>query len=124
MTTYQHYEYPDSAYSTPAPERAGIDQVNDSYGHNVGDGLLKTTARPLAEGLRPGDIVGRWGGEEFLVLMPDVNAIALGDLAERCQILIAGSEIKEEDHRISVTASIGATALNAEETSEIGNSPR
>jgi GGDEF domain-containing protein len=50
--------------------------------------------------------------------MPDVNAIALGDLAERCRILIAGSEIKEGDNKISVTASIEATILNAEETSE------
>jgi diguanylate cyclase (GGDEF)-like protein/PAS domain S-box-containing protein len=87
-------------------------QVNDSHGHNVGDILLKTLSESLVHGLRSVDILGRWGGEEFLVLMPDLDAVALGDLAERCRVLVAQSSVDAGDARVAVTASIGATVLS------------
>ena len=87
-------------------------RVNDTHGHDVGDALLKTVAKTLVHGLRPLDIVGRWGGEEFLVLMPDAGAIDLGDLAERCRVLIAESSVDNGSSRVSVTASIGATVMS------------
>jgi len=93
-------------------------QVNDTHGHEVGDGLLKAVGQTLVQGLRTIDIVGRWGGEEFLVLMPDVNALGLGDLAERCRVLIARSSVAAEAARVSVTASIGATVLSHSDTAE------
>lgn len=93
-------------------------QVNDSHGHDMGDALLKAVAKTLVQGLRPVDIVGRWGGEEFLVLMPDLNAVELGDLAERCRVLIAQSSVNAGAGRISVTASIGATVINNEDSAE------
>jgi diguanylate cyclase (GGDEF)-like protein/PAS domain S-box-containing protein len=86
-------------------------QVNDNYGHETGDALLKAVSRTLVQGLRAVDIVGRWGGEEFLVLMPDADAVDLGDLAERCRVLIAESSVPAGEERVSVTASIGATVL-------------
>ena len=93
-------------------------QVNDAHGHDVGDALLKAVAETLLQGLRPIDIVGRWGGEEFLVLMPDVNAVGLGDLAERCRVLIAESSVSNGGAEVSVTASIGATLLLHTDTAE------
>jgi diguanylate cyclase (GGDEF)-like protein/PAS domain S-box-containing protein len=90
----------------------GFKRVNDSHGHKVGDALLKAVAHTLLKGLRPFDITGRWGGEEFLVLLPDLDAIELGDLAERCRVLIAQSSIMTGAARVSVTASIGATVLS------------
>ncbi len=90
----------------------GFKQVNDTHGHEVGDAMLKAVAETLAQSLRPADLVGRWGGEEFLVLMTDVQARALGDLAERCRILIAQSSVGHGATRVSVTASIGATLLD------------
>jgi len=93
-------------------------QVNDSHGHDVGDALLKTVAKTLVQGLRPFDVVGRWGGEEFLVLTPDLDAVGLGDLAERCRVLIAQSSVAANRSRISVTASIGATVLNHGDNAE------
>jgi diguanylate cyclase (GGDEF)-like protein/PAS domain S-box-containing protein len=87
-------------------------QVNDSYGHDAGDALLKAVTETLVESLRPVDLVGRWGGEEFLILMADVNALGLGDLAERCRVLIAQSSVAHGASRVSATASIGATLLN------------
>ena len=93
-------------------------QVNDSHGHEVGDQLLKTVSKTLVQGLRPADIIGRWGGEEFVVLMPDMDAIALGDLAERCRVLIAQSSVASGSAQVSVTASIGATVLNQDDSTE------
>lgn len=66
-------------------------QVNDTYGHATGDAVLKTVCRTLPHGLRPKDIVGRWGGEEFLALAMDVTAAGLQALAERCRMLVAES---------------------------------
>ncbi len=86
-------------------------QVNDTHGHDAADAMLKTIGESVARGLRSSDILGRWGGEVFLVLAPDVNAVALGDLAERCRILIAQSSVAAASARVSVTASIGATVL-------------
>lgn len=94
-------------------------QVNDNHGHEAGDALLKTIAQILTRGLRPVDIVGRWGGEEFLVLMPDLDAIALGDLAERCRVLIAQAAVEADSARVSVTASIGATVLSHADSATI-----
>jgi len=93
-------------------------QVNDTHGHEVGDALLKTVAKTLTQGLRPFDVAGRWGGEEFLVLLPDLDAVGLGDLAERCRVLIAQSSVMAGGSRVSVTASIGATVLGEEDSAE------
>jgi diguanylate cyclase (GGDEF)-like protein/PAS domain S-box-containing protein len=86
-------------------------QVNDKYGHEIGDDALRTVCKTLAHNLRPGDTVGRWGGEEFLVIVADVNLAALGVFAERCRMLIAESAVpvKNEHHRITV--SLGATLM-------------
>jgi len=92
--------------------------VNDTHGHEVGDALLKTVAQTLVQGLRTVDIIGRWGGEEFLVLMPDLDAIGLGDLAERCRVLIAQSSVAAGSSRVSTAASIGATVLNHSDSAE------
>jgi diguanylate cyclase (GGDEF)-like protein len=92
--------------------------VNDTHGHEVGDMLLRAVGETMVRGLRPSDIVGRWGGEEFLVLAPDIDALALGDLAERCRLLIAQSSVITESSRVSVTASIGATVLTHSDSAE------
>jgi diguanylate cyclase (GGDEF)-like protein/PAS domain S-box-containing protein len=86
-------------------------QVNDNYGHEIGDALLKAVANSLVLGQRTVDIIGRWGGEEFLILMPDLDAVELGDLAERSRILIAQSSVISGTAPVTVTASIGATVL-------------
>jgi diguanylate cyclase (GGDEF)-like protein/PAS domain S-box-containing protein len=87
-------------------------KVNDNHGHDVGDSVLKAVAKTLVQGQRPADIIGRWGGEEFLILMPDLDAVALGDLAERCRVLISQSSVIASASQVAVTASIGATVLN------------
>src|SRR5512135_613816 len=53
--------------------------VNDKHGHATGDAALVSIARSLAGSLRSGDTLGRWGGDEFLVILPDVNATGLAE---------------------------------------------
>ncbi len=96
----------------------GFKRVNDTHGHEIGDALLKTVAKTVSDGQRPVDIAGRWGGEEFLILMPDMEPTALGDFAERCRSLIALSSVAAGSTSVSVTASIGATVLSHGECSE------
>jgi GGDEF domain-containing protein len=68
-------------------------KVNDTHGHHAGDSALKAIAHTLALSLRPKDLVGRWGGEEFLVILADVDGSTLFPLAERSRKLIAASSV-------------------------------
>jgi diguanylate cyclase (GGDEF)-like protein/PAS domain S-box-containing protein len=86
-------------------------QVNDKYGHEMGDDALKAVCKTLTHSLRSGDVVGRWGGEEFLVMTADVNRAALAAFAERCRMLIAESSIPLKDEYLRVTVSLGATLM-------------
>ncbi len=93
-------------------------RVNDSHGHDVGDAVLKTVARTLLENSRGFDILGRWGGEEFLGLIQNVDGDRLGAVSERLRVLVAASGVRHEDSEISVTVSIGATLARSDDTPE------
>ena len=82
-------------------------QVNDTWGHGTGDKVLTMVAQTLANGLRALDVPCRWGGEEFVVLLPNVNRQALSNVAERLRMLIENSWLEEGNEIIRVTASFG-----------------
>jgi diguanylate cyclase (GGDEF)-like protein len=82
-------------------------KINDTYGHNVGDEVLKVIATRLTSHIREGDIVGRWGGEEFLMLLPATSKKAAVQIAERARMEISGNPIKVKDKELKVTASFG-----------------
>ncbi len=84
--------------------------VNDVYGHEAGDSALKTLAATLTASLREKDAVGRWGGEEFVLLLADSDPQMLQHVAERCRMLIENSGCPELMGQ-SLTVSIGATLL-------------
>ena len=84
-------------------------EVNDGHGHEAGDRVLATIARTLAGNARSFDLVGRWGGEEFLVVAVNVDETKLGALAERFRLLVAGSAAPSGGGDIAVTVSVGAT---------------
>lgn len=94
--------------------------VNDTYGHDVGDAVLRSISETLVQSLRPLDIVGRWGGEEFLVLLVDVPPSALAHLADRCRKLVAKSGVTVQGRRLSVTVSIGATLIRDSDSADSG----
>jgi len=92
--------------------------VNDNHGHLKGDAVLASVARTLTGALRDSDIAGRWGGDEFLALLPDASKDGLNALAERCRVLIAQTEVECGDQRVSVTASVGAVYVRHDDTME------
>ena len=83
-------------------------KVNDTYGHAVGDEVLKEIARRLGENIRDVDVLGRYGGEEFALLLPDTEiSAARSSVAERLRAAVADTPISTEAGPLTVTISIG-----------------
>jgi two-component system cell cycle response regulator len=81
--------------------------VNDTYGHQSGDDVLKEAARLVAGAIRPYDTVGRYGGEEFLVVAPAADEAGAAGLAERMRLSIQSASISSAIGTIFITASFG-----------------
>jgi diguanylate cyclase (GGDEF)-like protein/PAS domain S-box-containing protein len=94
-------------------------QVNDGYGHNTGDAVLHMIAKTLRLALRATDAVGRWGGEEFLAILYDMQEQdALKAAAEKVRALVAVSQLVVNKQGLTVTISIGGTLLLPGDTPE------
>ena len=83
--------------------------VNDTFGHKTGDAVLRMVGQSLANALRRGDIAVRWGGEEFVALLPGINDAGLAAVSERVRMLVGNSWIQQGDTQVRVTVSVGAT---------------
>jgi diguanylate cyclase (GGDEF)-like protein len=83
--------------------------INDTYGHLVGDAVLKEIAQRIARATRPYDVVGRYGGEEFLVILPSCDREQTANGAERIRAAISSLPFLIAGSEISLTVSIGAT---------------
>ena len=92
--------------------------INDTYGHSTGDCLLKALTHTAEDTIRNTDQVFRYGGEEFVVLLPETEIKNVKRLAERIRRNIESLECLCEGHRIKMTASFGIATLNADETEE------
>lgn len=94
-------------------------QFNDAYGHEVGDQALRMVAATLKHSLRETDVVGRWGGEEFLAILYEVaSAEALKTICDKLRALVEFSHLDVADESLTVTISVGATLLQPDDTSE------
>lgn len=93
-------------------------KINDTYGHAAGDAVLREFSRRLQENVRGMDLVARMGGEEFMVVMPDVTPDLASEIAERVRSATADPEIgiPGEDLALNVTVSIGFAVLNKVES--------
>ncbi|MFM2482578.1 diguanylate cyclase [Celerinatantimonas sp. YJH-8] len=89
--------------------------VNDQYGHNAGDDVLKCVAQRLGRQVRKQDIICRWGGEEFLVLLTDCTLQHASQIADNMRVAIRSQPIVTEDSAISITLSGGVTLIRDEE---------
>lgn len=87
-------------------------KINDGFGHDVGDHVLAEFAARLASNVRSIDLPVRFGGEEFIVVMPDTELAEAGRIAERIRLHVAGSPfpIRKGAERLTVTISIGVAA--------------
>ena len=92
--------------------------VNDTYGHDVGDEVLKMLARTYVNSTRGNDLIGRWGGEEFLAVFTNCQENVLASLINKIRMLVEHSTIKINDTELNVTISIGATMIKPDDTLE------
>ncbi|WP_243450305.1 GGDEF domain-containing protein [Desulfosporosinus sp. Sb-LF] len=90
-------------------------RINDTYGHDQGDFVLKSVARLIKQSVRDSDFVGRFGGEEFIVVMPGATRITAHSVAERIRLTIENERLWIDGKRESITISIGISTFIAEE---------
>ena len=86
--------------------------LNDTYGHQGGDKVLIETTEVINELLRMGDLFGRYGGEEFAVILPNTELTGAHDVAERIRKTIENNAIEYQGKNINVTVSIGIAVMN------------
>lgn len=87
--------------------------VNDSFGHSAGDEVLKSVGQVLRESCRVYDVPGRYGGEEFCIVLPETRLGNTQNVAERIRARLAQTQLAVGGNSISVTASIGVAALES-----------
>lgn len=90
-------------------------KVNDTYGHHIGDEVIRTITEHMVKYTRSVDIIGRIGGEEFAILMPNTDLDSAYLIADRLRENIAKDEMTFEHKTIQVTVSIGLTQMKEEE---------
>ncbi len=97
-------------------------KINDQYGHSVGDSVLKSVADALCKGLRASDILSRYGGEEFVLLLPETRLVHGAKIARRHHQEIKKLQFKLQDQqRLSITISAGVAVLDKPPTAAGGD---
>jgi len=90
--------------------------VNDRHGHDRGDRLLRALGLTLSSNARHYDLVGRWGGEEFLAVLVNVDQNELASIAEKFRFLVEQSALREEGNLLAATLSCGAIMAHSDDT--------
>lgn len=93
-------------------------KINDLYGHEIGDNVLKMVAKTLVNSLRSFDIVCRWGGEEFLTLITNVDEDELFSIGNKLLRLVEKSSLSLDSSNLNVTISVGATLAKNDDTED------
>jgi diguanylate cyclase (GGDEF)-like protein len=91
-------------------------QVNDTWGHAAGDAVLRHVAQVVSGHTRLGDVLGRTGGEEFTILLPDTALDEAEALSERLRLQVSLEPLQFVGHAINLTVSIGIALLTASDT--------
>jgi two-component system cell cycle response regulator len=93
-------------------------RVNDTYGHTVGDDVLRAVARTVLDGLRKTDIAARFGGEEMVVVMPHTDLSGAAEVADRLRVAVRATEHWVGAQSFAVTASFGVAGMSLPDTTE------
>lgn len=91
-------------------------RINDNHGHDVGDKVLRFVAEVMQRPLRHSDILGRFGGEEFILILPDTSLQQAEAIAERMRQALENDALIQGDTLIKVTATFGLTQVRAEDS--------
>jgi len=90
-------------------------RINDTYGHVVGDEVLRMVSQTLGANIRASDLAGRWGGEEFLIIIRQATPSALAKIAEKLRMLVQNSGLHHEQRFIRVSITMGAAVAREDE---------
>ena len=113
---YEQYQRTGSEFALVLADIDFFKKVNDIYGHDCGDCLLKLLSEDLRKFIRESDTVARWGGEEFLLLLPATNEENAVGLAERINKTVQEHRYDYENVVLLVTLTIGVSVIRHEDT--------
>jgi diguanylate cyclase (GGDEF)-like protein len=88
-------------------------RVNDTFGHEMGDWVLKMVAKILATARRDADVVARFGGEEFVIMLPETTLEAATTVAERIRSMVFANALANGESKLSLTISVGVGEATA-----------
>jgi diguanylate cyclase (GGDEF)-like protein/PAS domain S-box-containing protein len=90
--------------------------INDTHGHDTGDRVLQTVAKTIVKSMRPSDVLGRWGGEEFLAIIPNCGQSEIGFVGNKMRSLVEQSYVWNDPGPVRVTLSVGGTSARPEDS--------
>jgi diguanylate cyclase (GGDEF)-like protein/PAS domain S-box-containing protein len=118
-TAISEYQAHKDAFGLLMIDVDGFKAINDTFGHSFGDRALQEAGRTLTGTLRPTDVVGRWGGDEFLAILYNVNLENLAELARRCVAVMGQTALQDTEMvRIPLSISVGAALVRPGDTGE------
>lgn len=115
---YKRYQRTGASLSCIMVDLDHFKNINDTYGHSFGDQILSAFAQLLSDSIRESDIVGRYGGEEFLCILPNTDIEGAMAVAEKLRRVIEGRVFTEGFFNIELTASFGVSSTSPDVSSE------
>jgi diguanylate cyclase (GGDEF)-like protein/PAS domain S-box-containing protein len=100
QTAFIEYQVHQDPFGVLVADIDRFKAINDDFGHDAGDRALREVATTLTRTLRTTDLVGRWGGDEFMAIVRHVGGETLSSLAERCRALVAQTGLRTNDERL------------------------
>lgn len=117
-TRYKEYMELEIPFAVILMDIDHFKSVNDTHGHDAGDRVLKMVAKTLKSAFRKSDLVGRWGGEEFMAVVTSVTQEDLPGVLEKARALVERSLIRDGELKLNVTISLGASRVREDDTVE------
>jgi diguanylate cyclase (GGDEF)-like protein len=109
---YQQYRLVNQPFSILLADLDNFKFINDRYGHDVGDEVLHAIGALLSEPLRGEDVVARWGGNEFMVLLPTANSEAAVNIAERLRAQAGKLAMDAQGDQLRISLSVGVASID------------